>query len=437
MRDANPGVTASFGVGWRQVAICFILLAADGVIASGYSVIAVPLGREFHPTRMVLMLVMTVMAAGAGLLAPVFGSLMDTTSMRRMMVLGGMLLGGGYAALSFTTSFAQVLVVYGLVLAPANVLIGPMAATVLLSRWFVQRRGTAIGFAIAGIAVGGVVFPPLVQWMLDAHAWREALRLYALILVACTVPAAALVVNAPADRGLRPDGVAEDPGLLRKAGAETQRISARAVLADPTFWLAAAVFAVVLSGMKGMVTNLAPLAIDAGVQASKAVWLISVYSACGFVAKLAFAGVADRLSPRTLMFVSLGGFAAGIACLTQAHLGFGAIAVGVGMVGLFGGLMVPLQSLLVPQIFGERAVGRAMGLISMVTLCALLATPPLFGLIFDLTGNYSAIFLTFAALAVGAMLLVRYIRLAPRDAPPPDDLQKAEGAALAREPRPL
>ena len=26
------------------------------------------------------------------------------------------------------------------------------------------------------IAVGGVVFPPLIQWLLDAHAWREWYR---------------------------------------------------------------------------------------------------------------------------------------------------------------------------------------------------------------------------------------------------------------------
>src|SRR5437879_1522876 len=113
---ATPGTTARFGLGWRQVAVCFVLLAADAVIASGYSVIAVPLGGEFHTTRMVLMLAMTVMAGASALLAPMFGGLMDKTSLRRLMVLGGVLLAAGYAALSFATSFAQVLAIYALVL---------------------------------------------------------------------------------------------------------------------------------------------------------------------------------------------------------------------------------------------------------------------------------------------------------------------------------
>ena len=89
------------------------------------------------------------------------------------------------------------------------------------------------------------------------------------------------------------------------------------------------------------------------------------------------------------MFAALIGFAAGMACLTQAAVGYGTIALGVALIGLFGGLMVPTESYLAPRVFGQRAVGRAMGLLTGMTLCALLSTPPLFGLIFDLTGSYN------------------------------------------------
>ena len=206
---------SSFAVGWRQVGSCFLLLAAIAFIAAGYSVVAIPLGREFGPSRMVLMLAMTVLSAVSALLAPLLGTLMDRVPLQRLMVLGSLLLGAGYAALSFTTSFTQVLVVFGLLVAPANVLLGPVAATVLLSRWFVKRRGTAIGIAIAGISMGSVVYPPLVQWLLDTFAWREAFRVLALILLVFTLPAAALVVNRPADKGLHPDGAETDPEPAR------------------------------------------------------------------------------------------------------------------------------------------------------------------------------------------------------------------------------
>lgn len=406
----------SFALGWRQVAICFLLLGASGMIAATYSIIAVPLAQEFQPTRMVLMLAMTVMSGACALLSPLLGSLMDRFSIRILMLVGGVLLASGYAALSVTTSFKQVLIIFGVLIAPANVLIGPVAITVLLSRWFAQLRGRAIGIAIAGISAGGFLFPMIIQTLLDAHEWREALRLLALVLIVWTIPAAFLVVNRPADRGLNPDGAAAPPQIAREEAAK-EPISVWAVLSDPAFWMIAVTVAIVTSGMKGMVTNLAPLAIDNGVDASDAAFLVSIYAGCSFISKLNFAALADKLGARKLMFASLIGLAAAMACLTQAQAGYGVIALGVALMGLFGGLMVPTESYLAPRVFGQRGVGRAMGLLTGTILLALLSTPPLFGLIFDLTGSYNGIFWTFAALALLALLWVPAIRMHPREHP--------------------
>ena len=409
-------MSESFAIGWRQVGISFMLLAAVGMIASTYSIVAVPLAAEFQPSRMVLMLSMTVLAGTTAVLSPFVGSLMDRVSLRTLMVAGGLFLGAGYAALSLATSFAQVLLIFGVLIAPANVLIGPLAVTVLLSRWFAQRRGRAIGIAIAGISAGGFFFPMIIQGLLNAHQWREALQLLGLVLIAWTVPAALLVVNHPSERGLNPDGEAE-LSVMARAEMAKSAISVRQVLTDPAFWMIAATAAIVTSGMKGMVTNLAPLAMDNGVALGDAAMLVSVFAACSFVAKLNFAALSDRLGARALMFASLGGFALGMACLTQAEAGYWVIALGVAVIGLSGGLMVPMESYLAPRIFGQRAVGRAMGLLSGIILVALLSTPPLFGLIFDLTGSYTAIFWTFCALALVALLWVPAIRLHPREYP--------------------
>ncbi len=407
-------MTDSFSTGWRQVGICFMLLAATGMIAATYSIIAVPLAQEYQPSRMVLMLAMTVLAGTCAVLSPALGALMDRTSLRLIMVVGGLLLGLGYAALSLTTSFNQVLLVFGLLIAPANVMLGPVAITVLLSRWFAERRGRAVGIAIAGISAGGFLFPFIIQGLLDAYPWREALQLLGLILALWTVSAALFVVNHPADRGLYADGASRQPAMV--AGEViTGPVSLRWILGDPAFWMIAATVAVVTAGMKGMITNLAPLAIDTGITASDAAPLISVFAGCSFIAKINFAMLSDRLGPRVLMFCALGGFALGMACLTQARLGYGVIALGVALTGLFGGLMVPMESYLAPKIFGQHIVGRAMGLLSGVILLALLATPPLFGLIFDLTGSYTGIFWTFCALAIAALALAPALRLQPRE----------------------
>ncbi|EJL21349.1 MFS transporter [Novosphingobium sp. AP12] len=406
-------MAASFAAGWRQVAVGFMLLAATGMVASTYSIVAVPLAKEFHPSRTVLMLAMTVLSGTSAVLAPLLGNLMDRVPLRRLMLAGGVCLALGYAVMSLATSFMQVLVIFGVLIAPANVLIGPVAITVLLSRWFAQKRGRAVGIAIAGISAGGFFFPLIIQALLNANEWRQALQLLSLVLLAWTIPVTMLVIDRPSDRGLNPDGATEAPQLSKEELAKAP-ISAREVLSDPTFWILAVTVSIVTAGLKGTITNLAPLAIDAGIKAKDAAALISIYAACGFVAKLNFAALCDRLGARTLMYISLAGFSVGMVCLTQAMRGYWMIAFGIALAGLFGGLMVPAESYLAPRVFGQRAVGRAMGLLSGTILLAMLATPPIFGLIFDLFGSYTGVFWTFAGLALLALTWVRVIRMHPR-----------------------
>ena len=407
-------MSAPFAVGWRQVGASFMLLAASGMIAATYSIVAVPLASEYQPSRTVLMLAMTVLAGACALLSPLLGALMDRVSIRKLMAVGGVCLAAGYFAISMTTSFLQVLLIFGLLIAPANVLIGPVAITVLLSRWFARRRGRAVGIAIAGISAGGFCFPLIIQGLLNAHQWREALQLLSVVLLVWTVPVALMVVNRPADRGLFIDG---DASPMEEARKEMERapISVRQIMSDPAFWMLAVTVSIVTAGMKGMITNLAPLAMDTGITASDAAPLISIYAACSFIAKMNFAALADKLGPRALMFTALGGFAAGMTCLTQAAMGYYVIVLGVAITGLFGGLMVPMESYLAPRVFGQRAVGRAMGLLSGTILIGLLSTPPLFGLIFDTFGSYKGIFWTFAVLALLALSWLPRIRLHPRE----------------------
>ncbi len=403
-----------FVIGWRQVGISFVMLATISMIAACYSIIAVPLLKEFKPTRFVLELAMTVLSGTSALISPFLGSLMDRASLRWTMLAGGVSIAAGYAAMSLATQFWHILLCFGLFIAPANVLLGPVATAVLLSRWFSKRRGLAIGIAIAGVAMGSIVYPFILRSLLAAYEWREAFRLLGLILLAVTVPLALLVVSHPQEKGLHADGASEEPEAVQRAKA-APTISTKDVLSDPTFWLAAAVFAVVTSGMKGMITNLSPMAMDHGITAKTAAGLVAVYGTAGLVAKGGFALLADRVNPRWLMVGSLAGFSAGMVFLSQAQSGYSVIVGGIWLIGMFGGIMVPMQSLLMPRIFGEQTVGKAMGLMSAVTLIALMTTPPLFGLIFDVTGSYSAIFLTFAGLGVAVMLALPKMRLHRRD----------------------
>jgi MFS family permease len=296
----------------------------------------------------------------------------------------------------------------------------------LLTRWFDKRRGTALGIAISGIGLGTVIFPPLIQFLFDHFAWREALRVLALILAVVTVPALLALVDRPAYRGLAPDGAEAQAQTADGMVEPLVTLSTGQILSDPTFWIVGMISTIILSGMMGSVTNLVPMAVDFGVSAQSAAWIVSLYAATAFASKLSFAALGDRVSPRYLLFAVLFFFAAGMACLARAADGYAVILIGSALVGL-GGMTVPLQSFLIPRVFGVAVVGRVSGMLNLLNLCALLATPPLFGRIFDTTGSYALIFVIFAAVAVFAMLFVPKVRLSPREQRP----QAAPAAPLA------
>ena len=89
-------MTGSFAVGWRQVAAAFLLMGTMAMIASSYSVLAVPFAREFGEPRAVLLLAMTALSLVSGALSPFLGSLMDRISLRLVMLAGSLLLAAGY-----------------------------------------------------------------------------------------------------------------------------------------------------------------------------------------------------------------------------------------------------------------------------------------------------------------------------------------------------
>lgn len=403
-----------FAIGWRQVAACVLTLALTSLITSSFSLLAVPLGQEFKPSRMVLMLAMTVVSAVSALISPSLGKLLDRVNMPLAMAIGTGLLAAGFAAMSLAPNFNLVLAVYALLIAPANILLGPLAAKVLLSRWFVRQRGKALGLAISGIALGNFFFPQIFQTFLDAWEWRISLRALAVMTLVLGLGAAAMTVNRPSDRGLFPDGADSDPDR-REANPAAAQISAATILKDPTFWLIAGLVATVTAGLKGMVTNLGTMSHDAGIDARAGALLLSTYAASGFIGKLVFAAFADRLRPHLILRASLAGYGLGTLAMAFAGGNYWALAGGVALMGFFGGMMMPIESYLIPRIYGRAIVGRVGGMLNFVLHSILLISPPLFGLIFDRTGSYEAIFLTFTALAVLAFLLVGFVRTERRE----------------------
>ncbi|NIP72764.1 MAG: MFS transporter, partial [Gammaproteobacteria bacterium] len=66
-------------------------------------------------------------------------------------------------------------------------------AAAIVSAWFSEGRGTALGIIAAGSSASAIVFYPLNGWLIAAFGWRAAMAIYGGLVVLGTVPPALLL----------------------------------------------------------------------------------------------------------------------------------------------------------------------------------------------------------------------------------------------------
>jgi len=396
--------------GWWLVAVGMVALGvSSGTVMYAYSVLVIPLEREFHATRMAMMWGVTLSSLASALASLWFGPMADRGWIRGMMAVGSLLLAAGLTALSLTTAAWQVALCYVSFMGFAQVLLGPLTSSTLVARWFSHRRGLALGVLALGSSVGGLVLPPLLQYLIAQLGWRTACRVLALVILTVTLPPVwLLIVNTPADKGLVQDG----RPLAQAEGGGTGPLSAPLTVAEilhrTDFWLVAVTVGVLFASYTALLSNLAPYAVGQGLTGAAAATLISTVAITGMAGTVLFGLVADRVDLRLAL-----GAAMMLECMALVLFRHGAfyweLRVASGTLGVAAGAAFPIWGTILGRAFGPLNYGRVMGLMDPLMITPLIVvSSPLAGRIFDVTGNYRAVFDMFlGALLLAGLLLTR------------------------------
>src|SRR5215211_251328 len=161
-----------------------------------------PMTQELGWTRSEFTLARTLGQFVMAFTGVFIGGYVDRHGGRRPMTIGIVILSLALAALGSVQTLWQWLLLNGVAVTVGAALIGNLVVNVTLSKWFVERRGWAVGTAAMGVSFAGIALPWLMTQVEDAWGWRVmALGAAALIL-----PISLMIRRTPEDYGLHPDG---------------------------------------------------------------------------------------------------------------------------------------------------------------------------------------------------------------------------------------
>jgi len=231
--------------GYQVAAVAFL---EYGIAVGAVYFVAAPLVAVLIPALKLSLGVISgvfLMRSLLGLLGPAFGWLVHKFGAKQIIIVGGILTAVFTALTAVVTNVFLFYLVFGAALAIADGLMGYLPVFTTVNQWFVKRRGFVMGIVAAAGGIGGFVFAPLMQLLIQGFGnYRPALvTLGAIIFVLGVVPAIIWLYNRPSDLQEYPDG---DPSSASLVVSEQEGPSWTVfdALKTPQCWLLMFVFGV-------------------------------------------------------------------------------------------------------------------------------------------------------------------------------------------------
>lgn len=415
------GETNGLFYGWVIVGIVFLAqFFMIGIWTYGFPLLVVPVEEEFATTTTKVQLGVSVGGLVGAFVGPFLGPYADRWSARGLMIIGTLMLVAALMLMSISTNVYYFAAVVAVVLSAANLLLGPITGSTLVSRFFEVSRGKALGIAATGTSIGGILIPIALGSLIATMGWRGGLRMLAGTVAILVLPGVVFGLrNHPSELGLLPDGVAASTNgtgpVVAPAGWST-----RQVLRTLPFWLISASLGLLFMAYVGTLSNLHKYATELGVVPASATQLITSIAIAGFLGKLVFGWAADRLSLRLSLWLAQGFAALGIAILSLEPT-YGMMLVATVSMGFAAGGMLPVWGAMVAAAYGVLSFGRVMGLMMPAMAIFTGPGPVLAARSMDLTGSYVLALQGFViAILVSGLILIP-LRLDERSTTPPPD----------------
>lgn len=270
-----------------------------------------------------------------------------------------------------------------------------MPISMLMTNWFVAKRGTALSIAFSGISIGGALLGPTLTALIQSVGWRTSYGLYGAAMIVICLPVSWFVLSfKPENKGLTALGAEEavnSDSVGTTKAQQTVTLSPKEWTSKPFFW-----FLLLGSVMVGISTNgglgqFPPFLQNLYGPATAAI-VITTYSLFGIPGKVLLGATNDRLGVRLSTILATFTMIATFVLMVFAtnfptvHALAFIAAVFFGFGNAIGTISTPLVA---ASIFSKKDYPIAFGYINSSLQIGMTVGSLLVAFIADLSGTYA------------------------------------------------
>jgi MFS family permease len=359
---------------WLRL-LASLLIGSVGSVGMWAVVVALPaIQAEFNVARADASLPYTLAMLGFGVGAVAIGRLVDRYGIVAPVVAATLTLGLAFIA----SGLAPNLLMFAL----ANLLIGvgcsatfaPLIADI--SHWFTRRRGIAVAVCASGNYLGGALWPPIVQRLIETSGWRTNQVIVGIVCIAAMLPLALVLRRRLAAHQMDAADAA--------AGTASSSVGLHPYALFGMLCLAGVACCVAMSMPQ---VHIVAYCGDLGYGVARGAEMLSLMLGFGIISRIASGFIADRIGGLATLLI--GSILQGVALFLYLLFdGLTPLYVISALFGLFQGGIVPMYAIIVREYFPPRQAGTLVGLVIMSTIFGMALGGWMSGWIFDLTGSY-------------------------------------------------
>lgn len=391
--------------GWWIVAGMVLILATIVPLVMALSnKYLIPVTQDMGISRSSFSLINMISQIPGILLSPFIAKKMAEGNMKKILGIGVIGFAISYASYSLAQN-EYYLYISSIFVGIFFLCTTMIPASMMVTNWFVEKRGLAMSLTMTGVGLGGFIFSPVVTYLIEGYGWRTTYLIMAVVVLVIGLPIVLFVLQKkPEDKGLQPYG-AENRKKANETGKGTEKCVTISVKESrsKTFFILLIIGMFLCGIVNGGALGQFPPAIQEMHGVAVQATIISLYSLIGIFGKITIGWLNDKFGTMVSSLFGCVAFALvfvfmlmgdNVSMLYVMALCFG-LGMGIGNVS---------PALIVSDIFGSEKYGESYGIANSSLQVGLALGSLTVAFMYDNFGSYNSAWILMFALTCITLL---------------------------------